>query len=82
METAVGIEMVQVESSNITAIGYDRKTRTLRLKFHYGAATYDYSPVPSRLHKQLMASDSKGHFFQENIKDKFDYTRVNEPGWG
>jgi hypothetical protein len=70
--------MIDVDSDNLEKIGYDRKARILRLKFHASKALYDYSPVPPTLYKRLMASESKGHFFQQNIKDKFDYTRLLE----
>jgi hypothetical protein len=67
--------MIEVESSNIRAIGYDRKSRTLRLRFLSGPA-YDYEPVPPSLHKLLIEAESKGTFFREEILPNFKATKV------
>lgn len=67
METQSEIEMVEVKSSNIAAVGYDRKSKTLRVRFHYNQMLYDYEGVPASVHKQLMAAQSKGDFFHKVI---------------
>ena len=76
MPTQTEIQMVEVQSSNIRAAGYDKETRVLRLRFHDGAALYDFENVPQRLYRGLMKAQSKGTFFKEQIKDKFNYTRI------
>lgn len=34
---------------------------------------YQYRNVPRSLYKLFLASDSKGEYFQENIRDEFEY---------
>ncbi len=73
------IPLTEVESSNIQAIGYDRKTGTLRVAFHDQAGVprvYDYPLVPEGEHKRLMESESKGRFFNSRIKPMFGFRSV------
>lgn len=57
-----------VQSSNIHAVLYDAGILTVHFK---NGGIYDIHDVPEDLHKQFMASDSKGSFFHHNIKGKF-----------
>ena len=68
--------MVKVKSSNLDAVGYDRKSGVLRILFREGAM-YDYHAVPQKIYNQLMEASSKGAFFQEHIVSQFKYSRVN-----
>jgi hypothetical protein len=61
-----------VESDAIHAIGYDRKLQILELIFNSGSI-YQYRDVPKEVYYGLMISDSKGQFFQDNIRGEFDY---------
>ncbi len=70
------IELQNVKSTNIAAVGYDEQSSTLRIRFLEGA-TYDYFGVPSRLFNQLMEAKSKGSLFQEHINKQFPFKRVN-----
>ncbi len=62
-------------STNVSAIGHDAATKTLRIRFKSGAE-YDYHDVPAFIHEQLGASHSKGRFFASTIKDKFKHTKL------
>ncbi len=70
------MEMHDVEgSTNVSAIGHDAATKTLRIRFKSGAE-YDYHDVPAALHEQFSAAHSKGRFFAGTIKDKFKHTKL------
>ena len=59
-----------VESSNIEAVGYDRKTSTLRIIFQ-GNRAYDYPMFPEQEFKKLLEAESKGKFFNTRIKPMY-----------
>jgi len=59
--------MVPVQSSNITAIGYDDETNVLRVEFH-GGRTYDYFSVPRNIWEGLIAAPSHGKYLNRNVK--------------
>jgi hypothetical protein len=61
--------MKPVQSSNIHAIGYDKGVLSVHFK---NGGIYDIEGVPEELHKQFMDSDSKGAFFHQNVRGKFD----------
>ena len=67
--------MRPVNSSNVKEVGYKRDDNTLRVKFKSGAS-YDYFHVPEKLHRQMMGSQSKGKFLNENIKKNYVYAKV------
>jgi hypothetical protein len=52
------------------AVGYDPKTRILEVVFNSGR-TYCYEGVPSKVYKELMAADSKGHYIRAAIIDVY-----------
>lgn len=60
------------DSDAIASIEY---TQILEVRFTSGA-TYKYTGVPLNIFKSFEASDSKGRFFVENIKDKYSFERV------
>lgn len=63
---------VQVESSSITAVGYDHQTGTLEIVFS-GGEIYRYFEVPRSVYDELMASKSKGAFVNARIKQVFPF---------
>lgn len=68
-------ERTPVESSSIASVGYDAATHVLEIEFKNGGL-YRYRAVPREIFIGLMSADSKGHFFLERIRGKFDYERV------
>ena len=74
--TVLRIEMYPVKSSNIAEVGYDKPSKTLRIRFHDRNLVYDYSPVPASIYALLMLSKSKGSFFAEEIRPIFKAQRV------
>ena len=59
-------------SSVISKVSYDAKTAMLRITFVSGTV-YDYMDVPSEVYKEMMASFSKGKYFNEHIKGRYDF---------
>lgn len=67
------MQMISVTSSNLEAVGYDRSTGTLRIRFHN--ATYDYHNVPESIYNGLMSASSKGEYHAAHIKNSYRYSR-------
>ncbi len=70
------IQRVLVKSSNLQSVGFDPKTKTLEIEFLHGGV-YRYFEVPEPLHAELMKAESKGSFFQKNVKSKFRFERIS-----
>ena len=71
----INIKMIEVESSNIKAIGYDKPTRALYVKF-LNDTNYVYANVDENIYNELMKAESHGKYLNSNIKGKFDYTKI------
>ena len=63
-----------VESSLIQAVGYDPERRLLEIAFTSGLV-YWYANVPPDVHAALMAAESKGEYFQQHIRGRYEYSR-------
>ena len=61
------MEMIPVTSSNLSAVGYDYESATLRVQFLKGGL-FEYQGVPSNVYEELMAAGSKGQYFDQFIK--------------
>lgn len=61
-----------VESDVIHAIGYADDVSILEIIFNNGSI-YQYRNVPREVFDQFMSADSKGNYFQDNIRDEFEY---------
>lgn len=70
------MRMVPVDSSNLSAVGYDPVSQILRISFHSGS-TYDYFSVPEDIYAGLMSASSKGQYHHVHIKWNFRYHRVD-----
>jgi len=69
------IDMPHVDSSMMRTVEYDESTCELDITFA-GGKTYRYFDVPSEIYAELIDSESKGEFFNENIKGAYDYAEV------
>lgn len=56
-----------VDSSTIEAIGYDPESRELYIQF-VGSALYVYLDVDQETYEGLMSADSKGSYFNHEVK--------------
>lgn len=62
-------------STNIREVMYAPDTEELRIRFTNGSS-YDYEKVPEKIYDGLLASQSAGKYFHENIKTKYKFRRV------
>ncbi len=68
------MERTSVTSSNIRAVGYEVESQALEIEFNNGSV-YEYSGVPENEYEGLMSADSKGTYFNSNIKNKFPFVK-------
>ncbi len=64
------MEMIQVNSRAIRAIGYDQSTQRLRITFEQGDS-YDFCGVPVHVYEGLMTAFSKGTYYNNHIRDRY-----------
>jgi hypothetical protein len=69
--------ITEVDSTSIKSVAYDKEEEKLWLRFK-SDALYEYRGVQEQMVKELVTAESKGKFFHENIKNKFDYEKVEE----
>jgi hypothetical protein len=72
------MELHEVTSSVLSAIGYDRERRVLEVRFRTGRV-YHYFEVPQKMVKQLLDARSKGRFFNVAIRPYFRCELVYDP---
>ncbi len=72
------MDMVPVVSSVIAEVGYNASLRTLEIVFKSGAI-YLYYFVPQDVYDALMSADSKGTYFNKQIKGVFEHHQIAEP---
>lgn len=65
---------IPVQSSLLASIGYSALA-TLELEFRSGAL-YRYFDVPRTVVVELLTAQSKGAYFNRNIKSRFPYQRL------
>ena len=63
--------MQEVKSSTIAAVGYDRESKELTIRFIHGGE-YLYCGVSEAEHKALMDAPSIGKHFHSNIRPKYN----------
>ena len=66
-----------VDSSAIDSIAYDKDEKKLWIRFTSGSL-YEYRNVEESTVNELDEAESKGKYFHNNIKDRFDYEKVDE----
>jgi hypothetical protein len=71
--------MPHIQSSVMTFVKYDDDSGELDITFTSGK-TYRYLKVPAEVYDGLLDAESKGEFFNENIKDEFSYCEVRSRG--
>ena len=64
-----------VASSAIEAVGYDEDDGVLEIEFHHGGV-YEYFDVPKEVYQDLLTAGSRGRYFHENVRGKYDYRRL------
>ena len=69
------MEMTKVNAGKLRAIGYDAKTRTLRVELD-GGSVLEYPSVSEDLWRRFKASGSQWSFYRDNIEEEFVPKRV------
>ncbi|MBS3914312.1 MAG: KTSC domain-containing protein [Bacteroidetes bacterium] len=69
------MEMSTVDSTNLSAVGYDINQALLRIEFHNGSV-YEYYDVPQNVFEELMAAESKGSYAAVNIYKNYNQQRI------
>ena len=72
------MERTPVSSSHIVSVGHDPVTSTLEVEFR-GGGVYRYESVPAADHAALMAADSVGKHFHENVRNLYRGAKVEPP---
>jgi hypothetical protein len=70
-----GVEMINVSSSNVAAIGYDEANQILYVRFTNNTL-YTYKGVPAGEFDGLQNASSVGSYLHRNIKNLYPYERV------
>jgi predicted HAD superfamily hydrolase len=65
--------MPNVESTAISRIRYDERSRGLYVTFKDSGHTYRYDGVPQPVYLEFMSASSKGVYFNAHIKDRYAF---------
>lgn len=71
------MQRVFVESTTLSSAGHDAPSTVLELQFRNGAV-YQYFLVPRRLYRDLLRAQSKGGYFNQNIRGRYPYQRLQD----
>lgn len=69
------MERKRVNSSKITAVGYDAKSRILEVQLRDGSVLA-YSGVSSEVHRQFMNAPSPTSYYEDKIVEDFPSRRL------
>ena len=70
------IPMHEVNSSQISYIGYDTNSQELYVKFRNTGKVYKYFNVPDNVWNDFKNSASVGKYFTANIKSKYSFEQI------
>jgi len=75
----VDINLESVISSNISAVGFDIKSGTMRVQFTNGAI-YDAAGAKQSDYDEFKLSTSKGVYFNKVLKQAFAWSKIEKKG--
>ena len=75
-ELSYRFEWKEISSSLATKIGYDSRHEVLAVTFRDSGITYYYYDVPESVWKGISTADSVGSYFNQYIKDSYDYKKA------
>ncbi|WP_332701046.1 KTSC domain-containing protein [Devosia sp.] len=64
--------MVWFDSTAILRAEYEPETATLQLWFRESGGPYDYRNVPADIFDGLCDASSKGRYYNEHIRDRYE----------
>ena len=65
------MQMMSVDSSAISAVGYDPVSGRLRIQFTHNGAYCDFCRVPEHIYYGLMSAPSIGAYYNNHIRDHY-----------
>jgi hypothetical protein len=68
-----------VESTTMRSVGYDQANQVLEMEFQSGMI-YQYLDIPPAIYKELLEAESKGRYFNNEIRDTYEFARVDRRG--
>jgi hypothetical protein len=72
---------VDLQSTSLHAATYQDHSAFLELEFP-GGAIYRYLGVPERVYQELLSAESKGRYFNQHIRNRFAYAKIDPTGSG
>ncbi len=69
------MDMKQINSGKLRAIGYDRRARILQVRLDDGS-TLQYSGIGEEIWRGLSSSASAWSYYRDNIEEEFTAERV------
>jgi len=73
----VNVELKNVDSSCFSRIGYDSEFEVLVAEFKETGTIYAYYDFSQSDYNKFLDANSLGNYFNEYIKDYYDYERLN-----
>jgi hypothetical protein len=70
------MEMTKVNAGKLRAIGFDAKTRTLRVEMDGGSAL-EYAGVSEDLWRRFKSAGAQWSFYRDNIEEELTAKRVS-----
>ena len=64
------MQMISVNSSAISAVGYDPHSKIMSITFKQGS-TYDFCGVPQHIFDGLISANSVGSYYNSHIRDMY-----------
>lgn len=61
------------------SVGYDQKNQVLEIEFQSGMI-YQYLDIPAAIYRELWDAESKGRYFNSEIRDSYEFVRVDRRG--
>ena len=69
---------VRLESTLLASARYDATRRQLDVHLRSGDV-YRYFGVSTKFYQELLSADSKGRYFNQNIRNRFSYQNLSRP---
>jgi hypothetical protein len=73
------MERQEVESTTMRSVGYNQTKQILEIEFQSGMI-YQYLDIPPAIYKELLEAESKGRYFNSEIRDTYEFVRVDRKG--
>lgn len=72
------IDLVSVESSVISEVGFDKPRKILLIRFKDSGDLYAYYDVSVTAYSNMIQSESIGTYFNKHIKGQYKYTKLED----